>query len=244
MKEWVAGDLVNTPRVSSPWRPPEPSSWARSNGACRRPGQSHSARGRAAAQGQDRAGAGWAPLRVVAERGGRNRKRDAGGAIRRPRRGAPQLKDLFHAMSREKRARLVRRWSARPGSARPASPGSSRSTSTPRRRRRGGTMAAAPPMARDQLLGPGGDGPPACRLLETDDEPDPVEDRREPGDHIADVDEGAGSNPPSSRSWAWAAARPARSSSSRPWRTFFERLATTAPVVIVFSRISISPTPA
>jgi class 3 adenylate cyclase len=45
-------------------------------------------------------------LRVVAERGGRNRA-DARGAIRRPRRRAAPAQDLFHATARERRTRLV-----------------------------------------------------------------------------------------------------------------------------------------
>ena len=72
----------------------------------------------------------WRAVRVVAQRGGRNRSDTLEAPFVGRDEELRQLKDLFAATGRERRPRLVSRRSARPGSARAVSPGSSSSTST------------------------------------------------------------------------------------------------------------------
>ena len=95
----------------------------------------------------------WRALRVVAERGGRNRSEGLEAPFVGRQEELRQLKDLFHATSREKRARLV-------SVVGPAGIGKTRlaweftKTSTGSLRMSGGTMAAAPPTGRASASGP------------------------------------------------------------------------------------------
>ena len=171
----------------------------------------------------------WRALRVVAERGGRNRAEGARGAVRRARRRAPAPQGPVprHRARTARPARLRHR--ARPASARAASPGSSSSTSTACVEtvywhegrspgvRRGITFWALGEMVRRR-----------AGLVETDDEPTTrATDRRDARRVRARRGRAALDRA--------GAARPARRSATRraggrdelfaAWRTFFERIA-------------------
>ena len=104
----VAGDLVNTASAGSSRSPrPGPSSSARRPSAPRRKAIAFEPAGEQTLKGKARPVPAWRALRVVAEVGGRNRAE----TLEAPFVGRDDelrlLKDLFHATSREQRARLV-----------------------------------------------------------------------------------------------------------------------------------------
>ena len=179
--------------------------------------------------------AAWRAMRVVAERGGRNRS----DTLEAPFVGRDDelrlLKDLFHATARAAGAAGLR---DRPGRHRQDAPGLGvpQVHRRPGRAASGGTRAAARPTA---MASPSGRSArwsargPAC--WRRDDEPTTrakiaeTLDEHVPDDGRAPLDRAGAARP------AWRRGR-----TSRPqqlfgaWRTFFERLAASAPVVMVF----------
>ncbi len=176
----------------------------------------------------------WRALRVVAERGGRNRAETLEAPFVGRDEELRQLKDLFHATSREKRARLV-------SVVGPAGIGKTRLAWE--------FLKYADGLVENVWWHDGrspayGDGisfwalgemvRERARLLETDDEPTTRARIAETlAMHVSDPDE---------RRWIEPAlltllgvASDVRSEQLfGAWRTFFERLAATAPVVLVF----------
>ena len=177
----------------------------------------------------------WRALRVVAERGGRNRSETLEAPFVGRAEELRQLKDLFHAMSREKRARLV-------SVVGPAGIGKTRLAWEFTKYLDGLVENVWWHDGRSPAYGEGisfwalGEMVrQRAGLLETDDE---ATTRSKIGEslatHIADVDE---------RRWIESAlltllglggSATGAEQLFAAWRTFFERLATTAPVVMVF----------
>ena len=181
----------------------------------------------------------WRAVRVVAERGGRNRSE----ALEAPFVGRDEelrlLKDLFHATGAREAGR---------GSCRVIGPGGHRQDpaglGVPEVHRRrwsstsGGTPAAARPTARGSRSGRSARWSAAARACaETDDEATTASAvaATRSRSTCPTRRSAAGSSRRCSRCSASAAARrSARSELFAAWRTFFERMAATAPVVMVF----------
>ena len=231
----VAGDLVNTAsRLQSVAQPGtvlvgEATQRAASKAiAFEKAGEQH-------LKGKQAPVEAWRAIRVVAETGGRNRK----DTLEAPFVGRDEelrlFKDMFHATTREGRARLVER--DRPGGLRQDKTG----LGVPQVHRRPGRhrLVARGPQPglwrRDQLLGARRDDPRPMR---------PARDRRRGDDKSQGRREGRRDRSPTSRSGAGSSRPSSPCSGSSPgsppeqlvgaWRTFFERLAETAPVVLVF----------
>ena len=230
----VAGDLVNTARGCSRWPRRAPSSSARRPSG---PLGGHRLRAgrRAGLKGKTAPVPAWRALRVVAERGGRRRAE----ALEAPFVGRDDelrlLKDLFHATSREQRARLVS--VTGPGRDRQEPPGLG-VPEVHRRPGRGDLVARGPlPAYGDGVtfwaLGEMVRGGPASPRPTTSAPPG---SGRRDGRRARAGRGGA----PLGRAGPARAPRPradrrrAPRSSSRAWRTFFERMAATGPVVMVF----------
>ena len=193
------------------------------------------AAGRADAQGQGGAGAGVAgPARR--RRGRRPEpRRDPRGAVRRPRRrAAPAQGPLPRHDPRGPRAP---RLGHRPGRHRQDPPrlGVPQVPRRPRRDASGTTTAAPPPTARGSASGPwarwSAAGP---GLLETDDEATTrAKIAATLAEHVPDPDERRWIEPALLALLGVESGAPAEQLFGA-WRTFFERLAATAPVVLVF----------
>ena len=228
----VAGDLVNTAsRLQSRGAARAPSSSARRRSA--RPARRSPSRRPASRRSRARQAPvpAWRALRVVAERGGRNRSE----ALEAPFVGRDDelrlLKDLFHATGREGRPRLVSVIGPAGIGKTPRSPGSSSSTSTASSRPSGGTTAAARPTARASASGRSARwSARRAGLLETDDEATTRREGR--GDaRAARPRPGRARAGSSRRCWPCSAIESGVGSEQLfgAWRTFFERLAATAP---------------
>ena len=231
----VAGDLVNTAsRLQSAAAPGtvlvgEATQRAAAGAIAFEPAGEQTLKGKAAPV------PAWRALRVVAEVGGRNRSE----ALEAPFVGRDDelrlLKDLFHATGRERRTRLV--CVIGPGGIGKTPP----RLGVPQVHRRPGRhrLVARRPQPglrrRDQLLGARRDGPqpgrPARDRRRGDDPGEGRRDARDPRPRRgrAALDRAGPAGP--------ARRRDRRSASEQlfgAWRTFFERLAATAPVVMVF----------
>ena len=230
----VAGDLVNTAsRLQSAARPGtvlvgEATQRAASGAIAFEPA------GDQALKGKQAPVAAWRALRVVAERGGRNRSE----ALEAPFVGRADelrlLKDLFHATGRERRARLVSVFG-------PAGIGKTRLAWEFTKYLDGLVENAWWHDGRSPAYGEGitfwalGEMVRGrCGLLETDDE---ATTRAKIGEALA-----AHVPDPEERRWIEPALLALLGFGSGggseqlfgAWRTFFERLAATAPVVMVF----------
>ena len=237
-RAWSPATSSTPPAGSSRSRRRAPSSSARRPSARRRGAIAFEPAGEQLLKGKAAPVPAWRALRVVAERGGRGRGDAARAAVRRPRRRAAPAQGPVprHGARAARRARLDHR--ARPASARAASRGSSRSTSTASSRRvfwhagrspaygegitfwaLGEMVRARAGLARDRRRGD--DAREARRDRRASSSPDP--DR-------AALD----------RAGAPGAARRRRGAGRRrdelfgAWRTFFERIAGTGTVVLVF----------
>jgi class 3 adenylate cyclase/tetratricopeptide (TPR) repeat protein len=230
----VAGDLVNTAsRLQSVAAPAtvlvgEATQRAASRAIAFEPAGEQALKGKAAPV------PAWRALRVVAERGGRNRSE----ALEAPFVGRDdelrQLKDLFHTTSRDLRARLI-------SVVGPAGIGKTRMAweflkyldglvenvwwhdGRSPAYGEGISFWALGEMVRER-----------CGLLETDDEPTTRSKIAETlATHVPDPEERRWIEPAMLALLGFASG--ARSEELfGAWRTFFERLATTAPVVMVF----------
>ena len=175
----VAGDLVNTAsRLQSAAVPGTVLVGEATERAASR-AIAFEAAGEQALKGKAAPVPAWRALRVVAERGGRNRTE----TLEAPFVGRDDelrlLKDLFHATTRERRARLV-------SVIGPAGIGKTRLAWEFNKytdglvEPSGSTTGARRPMARDQLLGPGRDGPSPGRAPRDRRRADhPGQDRRD-----------------------------------------------------------------
>jgi class 3 adenylate cyclase len=231
----VAGDLVNTAsRLQSVAAPGtvlvgEATQRAASRAIAFEPAGEQALKGKAAPV------AAWRALRVIAEIGGRNRKEALEAPFVGRENELRQLKDQFHATTREERARLV-------SVIGPAGIGKSRLAWEFLKYIDGLIETVLWHDGRSPAYGDGisfwalGEMiRERCHLLETDDAPTT---RTKLGEtlatHVPDADE---------RRWiepALLALLGIEPSTTGPeqlfgaWRTFFERLAATAPVVLVF----------
>ena len=192
------------------------------------------------AQGQGRAGrrlAGAARRRRARRR---RSERAARGAVRRPRRrAAPAQGPVPRDRARGAPAAAGLDHRARPASARAGSPGSSRSTSTASSRPSTGTTAARPPTARGSASGrsarwsAAGPASPRARTTRPRRASSRATARRVRARRGRAALDRAAPAGRCSGSRSAGASRSARSS-SRAWRTFFERIAERGTVVLVF----------
>ena len=232
----VAGDLVNTASRLQSVAPPGTVLVGEATAAGGIAGDRLRAGRRAGAQGQGRPGPGLA--RAARRRGARRPQSggDARGAVRRPRRRAAPAQGPVprHRARAAGAARLGHRAGRhRQDAARLGVPQVRRRA----RRRVWWHDGRSPGLRRgDQLLGARRDGPrggPGCSRPTTSRRPGPRWPR--PSRRTSPTRRsGAGS---SRRCWRCSGSTRApsgRRSCSRAWRTFFERLAATAPVVMVF----------
>ena len=234
----VAGDLVNTAsRLQSVAAPGtvlvgEATQRAASQAIAFEPA------GEQVLKGKEAPVPAWRALRVVARAVGSRPVGPPRGAVRRSRRGAAPAQGPVPRDVARSAAPASSRSPGRPGSARPASPGSSRSTSTASSSASSGTTAARPAYGEgitfwalgEMVRGRAG-------LAETDDpETTRAQDRRDAGrPYVPDETERRWIEP-ALLALLGVADAPAggRDELFRAWRTFFERIAATGTVALVF----------
>ena len=159
----VAGDLVNTAAGCRQWPRPGTVLVGESTQRAAAAAIAFEPAGEQTLKGKQSPVSAWRAVRVVGERGGRNRTETLEAPFVGRQEELQLLKDLFHATGREKRLRVV-------SLVGPAGIGKSRLVvgvlQVPRRRR-GDRLLAPRPIAGvrrgDHLLGPRRDGPRTCR---------------------------------------------------------------------------------
>ena len=230
----VAGDLVNTASRLQSVAPPGTVLVGESTQRAAGRAVAFEAAGEQVLKGKQAALPAWRALRVVAEVGGRNRAETLEAPFVGRHEELRQLKDLFHATSRDRRARIV-------SVIGPAGIGKTRLAWEFLKYLDGLVEAAFWHEGRSPAYGDGGTFwalgemiRRRCGLLETDDEATTRARLAETvALHVPDAEE---------RGWIEAAllallglesAAPSEQLFAA-WRTFFERLAATAPVVMVF----------